>query len=40
MDSKITDMIAQQRLAEDLEIGHAASPVAGDAPDLELSIAG
>jgi hypothetical protein len=35
MDSKITDMVPQCSLAEDLEIGHATSPVAGDAPDLQ-----
>jgi len=28
-------MVPQRRLAEDLEIGHATSPVAGDGPDLQ-----
>src|ERR1700722_1960139 len=35
MDSKVTDMVPQCRLAEDVEIGHATAPVAGDAPDLQ-----
>ena len=34
VDSKVADIVSQGRLAEDLEVGHPTSPVAGHAPEL------